>query len=591
MNVKELKLLLRRRFHLPKERAVRRATEHFTPAERATFTFFVSLFILTGLSLLWRVSDAYLVEVPAHGGSLSEGVVGNPRFVNPVLALSEADKNLTALVYSGLVKFSPEGKMENDLAESVNVSPDLLTYTVRLKDEAHFHDGKPVTADDVVFTVSKVEDPLVKSPKRGNWEGVSVSKVDDKTVAFTLKKPYAPFMYNLTLGILPKHIWKNVTADEFSFSQWNTLPVGSGPYKIARVERNDGGIPDYYELVPFKDSVAPEPFIGKLVFSFYPSEDALIEAYNKGDIESLSGLSPDLLSTLEAKDRTVLHAPLPRIFAAFFNQSHSKVLAESAVRQALSLAAPRQEIVKDVFGGYATAIDSPLPAGLYPWTAFDASAHDAAADLAAAKELLAKAGWAMGSSGALEKKSGKDTMTLSFSISTGDAPELKAVAEKLVTAWAALGAKVDLLVFETGELNQNVIRPRNFDALLFGEMVGKDADLYPFWHSSQRADPGLNIALYANGKVDRLLEESRRASSTEGIEEDYKALALEMKKDVPAAFLYTPSFLYVLPAKVQAAAATPLLSSQDRFAGLKDWYVETDRVWKVFIAKLAKADF
>jgi peptide/nickel transport system substrate-binding protein len=591
MNLKEFRLLLRRRFHLPKERAVRRATEHFTPAERATFTFFASLFVVAGLSLLWHVSDAYLVEVPARGGTLAEGVVGNPRFINPVLALSEADKNLTALVYSGLVKFSPEGRIENDLADSIEVSSDLLTYTVRLKDDAHFHDGKPVTADDIVFTVSKVEDPLIKSPRRGNWEGVSVSKVDEKTVAFALKKPYAPFIYNLTLGILPRHIWKNVTADEFSFSQWNTLPVGSGPYKIARVERNEGGIPDYYELVPFADSVGREPYIGKLVFSFYPSEDALIEAYNHGDIESLSGLSPDILPSLEAADRTVLHSPLPRIFAAFFNQSHSKVLADASVREALSLAAPRKEIVREVFGGYATAIDSPLPAGLYPWTAYDLSAHDAEADLAAAKELLAKAGWAMGESGALEKKSGKDTMALSFSISTGDAPELKAVAEKLATAWAALGAKVDILVFETGELNQNVIRPRNFDALLFGEMVGKDADLYPFWHSSQRTDPGLNIALYANAKVDRLLEDARRASSTEGVEADYAALAAEMKKDVPAAFLYTPSFLYVVPKKVQAVAATPLLSSQDRFAGVKDWYVETDKVWKAFIANASEADF
>jgi peptide/nickel transport system substrate-binding protein len=584
MTFKEFKALLRRRFHLPKERAVRRTIQSFTLAERATFAFFATIFVIASLVLVWHVSEAYLEEVPSHGGSLTEGVVGNPRFINPVLALSEADKNLTALVYSGLMKLTPSGEIENDLADSVTISKDLLTYTVTLKADAHFQDGKPVTASDVVFTIGKVEDPLIKSPRRGDWEGVSVSAPDPETVVFTLKKPYAPFIYNLTIGILPKHIWKDVNADEFSFSQYNTLPIGSGPYRIAKVEQNTGGIPDYYELAPFKTNAAPEPFIRKLIFRFYPSEDAVIEAYNKGDIESLAGLSPDKLSLLDAQDRTILHSPLPRIFAAFFNQSHSAVLADPAVRQALDLTAPRAQIVEDVFGGYATAIDSALPAGLYPWTTFDIEKDDPAADLAQAKEILAKAGWAMGASGALEKKSGKDTMTLSFSISTGDAPELKAVAEELATAWSALGAKVDILVFETGELNQNVIRPRNFDTLLFGEMVGKDADLYPFWHSTQKTDPGLNIALYANSKVDRLLEAARAAATPEDIEKDYQTLVAEMSKDTPAAFLYTPSFLYVLPEKVKAVETGPLLSSQDRFAGVRSWYVETDRVWKVFLA-------
>jgi peptide/nickel transport system substrate-binding protein len=583
MNLKEFQALLRRRFHLPKERPVRRTIQHFTLAERAVFYFFVILFILGGLSLLWQVSKAYLVEVPTQGGTLTEGIVGNPRFINPVLALSEADKNLAALVYSGLVRISPDGQVEDDLASSVSVSKDLLTYTVTINPEAHFHDGKPVTADDVLFTIGKITDPLIKSPYHGNWDGVAATKVNDRTVSFALKRPYAPFIYNLTLGILPKHIWKNVSADEFSFSQWNTIPVGSGPYKVAKVERNDAGIPDYYELTPFESPAAQTPFIGTFIFRFYPSEEALVSAYNSGEVESVAGLSPDLLNDLEVRDRTVLHAPLPRVFAAFFNESRSKPLADLAVRKALDLAAPRAGIVKDVFGGYASAIDTPLPAGLYPWTTFDTASDTPEADLAEAKRLLAAAGWKPGEDGLLEKTSGKDTIPLSFSISTGDAPELKAVADRLAASWRQLGAKVDILVFETGELNQNVIRPRNFDALLFGEMVGRDADLYPFWHSSQRADPGLNIALYANSKVDRLIEQARSAGSAADVETDLKSATQEMAKDVPAAFLYTPSFLYVLPDKVKAARAGLLLSSQDRFAGVRSWYIETDKVWKVFL--------
>ena len=183
----------------------------------------------------------------------------------------------------------------------------------------------------------------------------------------------------------------------------------------------------------------------------------------------------------------------------------------------------------------------------------------------------------------LEKKSGSGIMTLSFSISTGDAPELQAVADELVTAWQKLGAKVDVLVFETGDLNQNVIRSRNFDALLFGNVVGRDADLYPFWHSSQKTDPGLNTALYTNSRADKLLESARSADSQETVEKSYRAFAEELKVDVPAIFLYTPSFIYVVPQKIKAISFNSLTVSQDRFLGIRDWYIETDKVWKIFV--------
>ena len=172
---------------------------------------------------------------------------------------------------------------------------------------------------------------------------------------------------------------------------------------------------------------------------------------------------------------------------------------------------------------------------------------------------------------------------MSFSISTGDAPELQAVADELVANWQKLGAKIEVLVFETGDLNQNVIRSRNFDTLLFGKVVGRDADLYPFWHSSQKADPGLNIALYTNSRADKLLENARSADTKEEVEESYKAFAEEVKTDMPAVFLYTPSYLYVVPEKVKAISLNSLTVSQDRFLGIRDWYIETNKVWKIFV--------
>jgi peptide/nickel transport system substrate-binding protein len=583
MTLKNLRALMLKRFNIPKERPIRRAMRSFTLAEQGVFYFLTAIFILTGFVLVWRVSEAYLAEVPIQGGALVEGVVGNPRFINPVLALSEPDKNLTSLIYSGLVRLTPQGEIENDLAESIEISENRLTYTATISEEARFHDGSPVTTDDLIFTVQKITDPLIKSPRRGNWDGVTISKIDERTVSFTLKRVYGPFIYNLTTGILPQHIWKNVSDDEFSFSQFNTLPVGSGPYKVDRVERNDGGIPNYYRLIPFGGVGEREPYIENIVFKFYSSEENLIDAYNSGDVESVGGISPDNITRLDIKGARVIHSPLPRIFAVFFNQSRSAVLQDKTVRQALNLAAPKEKIVEEVLGGYATAINGPIPAGIYDWKS-GTTTEAWETRLEKARQDLNRAGWILNlETGTLEKKSGNATMSLSFSISTGDAPELRHVAEELKSAWERLGAKVEILVHETGDLNQNVIRPRQFDALLFGEVVGRDADVYPFWHSSQRNDPGLNIALYANTRADRFLEEARSVGDREAIEKNLRSFQEEITSDVPAVFLYTPSFIYVVPNSVKAVELGPLAVSQDRFLGIRDWYMETDRVWKIFL--------
>lgn len=584
MNFKEIRALLRRRFNIPKERPIKRAIGNFSLAERAVFYCFVTLFVISGLTLLWNVSSAFLQSVPIQGGTLTEGVVGNPRFINPVLALSEADKNLTSLIYSGLVRISPNGDVKNDLAESIDISENKLVYTVKLSLNARFQDGTPVTSDDVVFTVGKIVDPLIKSPRRGNWDGVTIEKVDDQTLTFTLKKAYTPFIYNLTTGILPKHIWKNVTADEFSFSQFNTLPVGSGPYQVARVERNAGGIPNFYQLTP-SETASPAPYIESLNFRFYSSETALIQAYNDGAVESVGGISPENIGKLDTQKAQVIYSPLPRVFAVFFNQNQSKVLANKEVRKALNLASPKTQIITDVLGGYGVAINGPLPESLYPSIEQASLATTTLLEnIASAKEILAQGGWKENpETHILEKKVGNATIPLSFSISTGDAPELQKVAEELVVAWEKLGAKIEILVFETGELNQSVIRPRHFDALLFGEVVGREADLYPFWHSSQRNDPGLNIASYANSRADKFLEEARSVSDRETAEADYLSFNTELTKDLPAVFLYSPSYLYVVPKKLQAVTLGSLSVSQDRFLGVRDWYIETDKVWKIFL--------
>lgn len=565
----------------------------FSLIERSVFYFFVSILCVTSAALLWQVNSLFLVEVPDYGGTLTEGVIGAPRFVNPLLAISESDRDLTILLYSGLLRAQSDGSLAPDLASSYTISPDGLTYTFVLKDDLTFHDGTPVTADDVLFTIEKVQDPNLKSPRKTNWDGVRTEKIDERTVQFTLAEAYSPFIHNTTLGILPKHIWKSATNEEFPFSQFNTKPIGSGPYQIDGVSYTESGFPKEYTLTAFADYSLGKPYLERIVIKTYQDFSSLMEAYRKEDIHSMYGISPSDAATLELKNGIITLAPLPRVFGVFFNQNSAPVLLNKEVRQALDTAIDKQEIVDNVILGFGQSADEPLP----PRTLLSATAtasSSVSTDSAEtenattttraenAQAILVKAGWKLNDSGIFEKKGAKETQTLSFSISTGDAPELKAAAEVIQRQWQSIGAQVSVKIFESNDLNQNIIRPRKYDSLLFGEVVGRGGDLYPFWHSTERTDPGLNIALYTNIKADKALEGLRTAADLSEQEAMYGKLKEEIDADRPAVFLYAPYFIYVVPQKVKSITMGQLNTPAERFSNIHEWYMNTNKVWKIF---------
>jgi len=243
----------------------------------------------------------------------------------------------------------------------------------------------------------KIQDPAIKSPLRANWDGVVVEAPDAQTVRFTLKSAYAPFIKNLTLGILPKHLWSTVTTEEFPFSELNAQPVGSGPYRVAAVSRTASGIPSSYGLAPFSGYALGEPYLS-LTLKFYQNEDALVSALSGGAIDAASGISPDKLSDL--KGANVVTAPLNRVFGVFFNQNQSDVLRERAVRQALDLALDREDLITHVLSGYGTPLTGPVPPSVQATAQTDTSTQGG---LAAAQQLLAQDGWKPGPDGILQK--------------------------------------------------------------------------------------------------------------------------------------------------------------------------------------------
>jgi len=573
------------RFKIPHSDRIMNTVKRFSATEKVIFAIFTFIFVAGALFLTQSVNSAFMVPVPAYGGEIYEGVIGVPRFINPILALNDADRDLTTLIYSGLLK-NENGNLVPDLAESFSISPDGLIYTFTLKENIFFHDNKKVTADDVLFTIQKAQDSLIKSPRRANWDGITVEKINDRQITFTLKKPYAPFIENTTIGILPKHIWNNINVEQFTFSNYNIEPIGSGPYKLNKIRRNSGGLPDSYELTAFKKYVSGTAYISDLIIRFYPNEETLMEAYKSGLIDSINSISTTEAKNIDEVKSQTFTTPLPRVFGVFFNQNQSPVLMNKEVREALNMVVDKDQIIKEVLNNYATKIDSPIPFG----TIADISQTNSNVEIIIeekineAKKLLEKNGWTYNSEGIIEKVvKGKEPEILRLSISTSNVPELKSAAEIIKKNWESIGASVTVKIFDAGDLNQNVIRPRKYDALLFGEIIGRDLDLFAFWHSSQRNDPGLNIAMYVNSKTDKLLEEARTISNPKDRMERFVQIEKNIKSDIPAIFLYSPDFIYVLPNRVKGAEISNITNPGDRFSNISKWYIKTDKVWKVFV--------
>jgi len=568
--------------------------KRFSATEKAVFGIFAAAAILTALIMATRVNSMFKTEVPAYGGTLREGLIGLPHTVNPVIAVTDVDRDISALVYAGLTKYD-DGAITPDLAQGWTISPDGLTYSFTLRAGLAFQDGSPLTAADVVFTVEKIQDLALKSPRAADWSGVIATSTSPTNVTFILKQPYSSFLANTTIGIIPKHIWQDVSDDQFIFSEYNVTPVGAGPYKVDGVDRDQGGIPVAYRLSTWDGYAGNRPHVGNIVFSFFSDESKAVAALTSQTIDSLPAVSSAEAAKLASntgEPYTVTAAPLSRIFGVFLNQNSDPVLADVTVRRALNMAVDRAAIIDTALNGYGVPAYGPLPPGVTVAQSTSTAASVASstqnphADIAGAQALLEKSGWIKGSDGIYGKKTGTGksvtTQTLSLSLYTADAPELKQAADMVKKSWTALGASVDLKVFEPSDLYQTVIRTRAYDALLFGQALGKDDDLYAFWDSSQRNAPGLNISMYTSSKADKDLD-SLRATTDQG---QRAALFADLDKtirtDVPAIFLYSPDFIYVVPKALHGLEPSVVTASSDRWNEISDWYLTTEQVWNVF---------
>ncbi len=533
----------------------------------------VSLGFMSGYDY-WALRTA----APAVGGGYSEGLVGEPRYLNPILAsTNEVDRDITTLIFSGLVKHDNRGQIIPDLAASYKISADGKTYEFTLRDKLFWPDNKPLTSDDVVFTLNLIKDGKYQSPLRNNWQGIKIEKIDDKKLNIKLPVQYEPFLENAAVGILPQHLWANIQPQNFLLTQLNTKPIGLGQYQLAKITKNAAGSIRSMELSP-NPKYYQKANIAKLVLRFYENQEDLISGYKRGEIDGFSLNSPKEKDDIKNRSVNFYNLKLPRYFAVFFNQPKSDVLSDVNVRKALGYATDRKTIAEEILKNEAEAQSGPFPFGVLKLEPPDKTYEF---NIETAADLLDKAGWKKSSeNGIREKKlSGQKKKTsLEFTLTTTDWPELTQVASLLKTDWEKIGAKVNLDVVPVNAIQLQTIRPREYEALLFGEVLGLNPDPFSFWHSTQRKDPGLNLSAYSNKKVDGLLESARQMLSPQEKIKKYSEFQNIIMNDLPAIFLYSPNYIYAVSNKVKGIETEAINTPSQRFENINQWYISTTRV-------------
>ena len=604
---------------IPKFSQLKYLGKTLSKEESRLINFFIFLIIINLGWLGFNAAQQHLKVLPASGGQYSEGVIGGPVHINPLYSsLSEADSDISRLIYSSLFKYDGNGRLIGDLADSYSVSADGKIYTIKIRGDARWQNGDKLTADDVIFTFNDILNPAFNSPLRASFAGVDANKIDDQTVVFTLSESYAPFLGLLTFGILPQSVWGQIDPRSAPIAVANLKPLGSGPYEFKVLTKDSAGDIKTYTVTANKNYFGQKPFIKDIVFKFYGGTEEAVSALNDNSIDGLGNLSPDNRANLIAKNSFNFNQlALPRLKAIFFNQSNNQSLKDVKVRQALSFATPKQQIIDQAEAGNAKVADGPLPDNSY---AFNAGIEKYNFDLNRAASLLDSAGWkkftiSADDFSAIKTKSASSTAVLNndeknelilgpgtwlyqeqalaktavkpktpapvvlnyliVKLTIIDDAENNQIADIIKSSWEKVGVKVIITPVALSDIQNTAIKPKNYEALLFTEQIGNDPDVYVFWDSTQTAAGDLNLSNYQNQDVDKLLEDGRTNIDQKQRLADYQQFQSLLSADAPAIFLFSPNYTYVQNKKLKGFAVQSIATPPDRFSDINNWYVKT----------------
>ncbi len=506
---------------------------------------------------------------PVEGGSYVEGVVGQPIAINPLIAGdNDADRDLVVLLFASLF----------DLAENYKMDQTQKVWNITLKENLKWSDGEPLTSDDVIFTIGTVQDPETRSPIFVTWQGVLAERLSERELRLTLKNPYAFFLDNIkNLRVAPRHIFDNIPPQNFRLSDFNLKPIGSGPYKFVSFQKRGDGFIEEYVLESNKRYALKRPFIRNLKIRFFPDRMEVINAFNIKAIDGWGGLDQADLGNIKINHK-ILSAGRPRYYAIFFNQGVNPILKEKAVRSALAAAVDKQKILDQILNGQGSIANGPIPPTV---AGYDAQIFtDETFSLENAAEILEKAGWKISDDGVRSKTIGKNKLKLEFDIVVPEAKFLVESANLIREDWKKIGVNLNPIILKPSDAVNNAIKPRNYQMILFGNTLNNNPDVFSFWHSSQRFDPGLNLSIFSDKTVDGLLESLRQNLDENSRQQDLSKLQKIINDAKPAVFLYSPKYLYATSKNLGGFSAESISFQASRFEKVNEWYLKTARVFK-----------
>jgi peptide/nickel transport system substrate-binding protein len=493
---------------------------------------------------------------PVFGGTYIEATVGYPRLINPLYAISrDVDNDLSRLIYSSLFSYDSFGVLQNDLVESFTIDSEGKEYQLVIKEGVKWHDNEILTSDDVVFTFNLIQDEKFNSPLRSELVGIKVEKINEKTIKFILPEPYAPFLDLLTFGIMPQHVWQGVSADTIILNDSNLKPIGSGPYKIKTLLKSKSGDLKEYQLIANLDYYK-EVYIENLIIRFFSNNIEAIDSFNNNQVDGLSALpfvnKDDLLKRDSVNTYNLIK---PQIVGLFFNLNKDG-LKEVEIRTALAKAIDKNDLINNVYGNAYQVASGPILKNSFAYNSEVENINNYSKVEAA------------------EKLAGKN---LKIKLTAININGNSRVAEQIKSYWESVGVSVEIDLISL-EQAAETIKKRDFDVILYGQLVGGDPDVYAFWHSSQAGSQGFNISEYKNDEADKLLSEARVATNELERIEKYKAFQNIVNTDVPVIFLYSPSYTYVQNKKVKGFVGDAIISPADRFGQINDWYIKTKKI-------------
>ena len=516
---------------------------------------------------------------PTTGGVYAEGLIGSLGRLNPVLDFyNQPDRDVDRLLFSSLLRFNDRGLPVHDLVESMGISQDGRIYNFSIRENVVWHDGKPLTSEDVVFTVEMLRSPDLPVPEdiRALWETVEVEALNEYTLQFRLPEPFSPFQDYLTFGILPKHLLGDIPASEMVDAGFNLQPVGSGPFKFDSI-LGEGDQISGVVLTPNPDYYAEPPFIEEFIFRYYPDHQTAVTAYQEGEIQGISRITNEILpAALQAPGLNLYSGPIPLLSMIFLNLDNPEApfLQDGSIRRALYMGLNRQHMIDALLGSQAILAHGPI----FPnsW-AYYAGIEQVPYDAEGAIRILREAGYTIPASGG-SVRTNEDGQALNIELVYPEDSSYQPIAQAIASDWRAIGVGVELNPMPYEDVVSTYLEPRAFQAALVDLNFSRtpDPDPYPFWHQAQITG-GQNYAKWDDRQASEYLEQARIEVDIEERTRLYNNFQVRFASELPSLPLFYPIYNYAVDEQVQGVTMGPLYDPSDRLVTAPQWFLLAGR--------------